>query len=48
MKIKTLFHGLMSSMFAFMIFDIFKMNIEYPCILFLGEYEYPKESDYID
>ena len=48
MKIKTLFHGLMSSMFAFMILDIFRMSSTYPCILLFGEEEYPKESDYIN
>lgn len=48
MRIKAAIHALMSNMFAFMIFDLFNVNVNFPCILFFGEYEYPKESDYID
>ena len=46
MKIRTAIHTLMSNAFALMIFDLFNMKVDFPCLLFLGEYEYPKESDF--
>ncbi len=48
MRFKAAIHTLMSNMFAFMIIDLLTMTVDFPCLLFLGEYEYPKESDYTD